>query len=271
MYYSVKKFWSVFKLVWIERMAYRVNFFMEILSAILSSLIVIFLWIAIYRSAGKEVIGGYSLGEMVTYLLGGGLINSFILTTAENPETSQSIQDGTLSTLLIKPLGPYGVWFVRDLGSKAFLFVLGLLGYLTVFFFFRNYLIFFPDLGHFLYFLLSLFLAALLQFLLFEALSLLSFWVENTYGIRFTMRVIMEVVGGAIIPLSFFPQILQKVSGLLPFPFLIYLPMRIYLGKIPLGEVPLELGKEVGWIVGFVLLNIVLWKRGVRQYVSMGD
>jgi len=38
---------------------------------------------------------------MVTYLLGAGLINSFILTTAENPETSQSIQDGTLSRLLI--------------------------------------------------------------------------------------------------------------------------------------------------------------------------
>ena len=52
---------------------------------------------AIYRYSGRDVIGGYSLAEMVTYLLGAGLINSFILTTAENPETSQSIQDGTLS------------------------------------------------------------------------------------------------------------------------------------------------------------------------------
>jgi ABC-type uncharacterized transport system permease subunit len=90
------KFWSVFKLVWIERLVYRVNFCLEILSGILSSLIVVFLWMAIYRHAGHEVIGGYSIREMVTYLLGAGLINSFILTTAENPETSQSIQDGTL-------------------------------------------------------------------------------------------------------------------------------------------------------------------------------
>lgn len=267
----IAKYWFVFKITWIEKLVYRVNFSLEILSGIFSSLIVVFLWMAIYRSAGKDIIGGYSVGEMVTYLLGGGLINSFILTTAENQETSQSIQDGTLSSLLIKPINPYAIWFSRDLGSKAFLVMLGLLGYLTVFFFFRDYLILFPDLGHFLYFLLSLILAALLQFFIFEGLNLLSFWIENTYGIRFTMRVIMEVVGGAIIPLSFFPQILQEIFMFLPFPFLIYLPMRIYLGKITLDQVSLELLKEGGWILGLVLFNRMLWKRGVRQYVSMGD
>ncbi|MCK4485198.1 MAG: ABC-2 family transporter protein [Desulfobacterales bacterium] len=265
------KFWSVFKLVWIERMVYRVNFFLEILSGIVFSLIVVFLWLAIYRSAGRDLIGGYSIEQMVTYLLGGGLINTFILTTAENPETSQSIQDGTLLTLLIKPISPYAIWFVRDLGSKAFLFVLGLLGYLGVFFIFRDYLVLSTGLGHFLFFLLSLMLAALLQFFLFEALSLLAFWIENTYGIRFTMRVIMEVAGSAIIPLSFFPLIVQKVFLLLPFPFLIYLPMRIYLGKIPLGDVPLAIAKEAIWIVGLVIVNVMVWKKGIRQYVAMGD
>jgi ABC-type uncharacterized transport system ATPase subunit len=39
MYQSILKFWFVFKLTWMERLAYRVNFFMEIASGILSSLI----------------------------------------------------------------------------------------------------------------------------------------------------------------------------------------------------------------------------------------
>jgi len=268
---TLTKLWCVFKLVWIERLVYRVNFVLEILSGILSSLIIVFLWMAIYKSGGKGVIGGYTLGEMVTYLLGAGLINSFILSTAENPETSQSIQDGTLSTLLIKPMSPYGVWFVRDIGSKMFYFLMGLAGYLVVLFFFRDYLVFSINLTYLLFLFLSLLLAALLQFFFFEALSLLAFWVENTYGIRFTMRVIMEVVGGAIIPLSFFPQILQKIFFCLPFPFLIYLPMRIYLGKIQLNEIPVEFMKMLGWIVGLALLNLIIWKRGIRQYVSMGD
>jgi ABC-2 type transport system permease protein len=244
---------------------------MEILSGILSALIVVFLWMAIYRTAAREVIGGYSVKEMVTYLLGGGLINSFILTTAENPETSQSIQDGTLSTYLIQPINPYGIWFFRDLGSKTFFFALGLSTYLGLCLFFAKYVVFSPSLDHLLYFLISLILASFLQFFLFQSFSLLSFWVENTYGIRFTMRVIMEVIGGAIIPISFFPQILQKIFLLLPFPFLIYLPMKIYLGKITLDHIPIEFLKEIGWIGGFALLNLVIWKRGIRQYVSMGD
>ncbi len=140
-----------------------------------------------------------------------------------------------------------------------------------VFFFFRQYLVLTASLGHFLFFLLSLMLAALLQFFLFEVLSLLAFWVENTYGIRFTMRVIMEVVAGAIVPISFFPQILQKVFLMLPFPFLIYLPMRIYLGKISLNAIAFELMREGVWIVGLVFLNAIIWKRGIRQYVAMGD
>jgi hypothetical protein len=37
---------------------------------------VVFLWMVIYRYSGKDVIGGYSLGEMLTYLLGAGFINS---------------------------------------------------------------------------------------------------------------------------------------------------------------------------------------------------
>lgn len=59
-------------------------------------------------------------------------------------------------------------------------------------------------------------LAALLQFFLFEGLSLIAFWMENAYGLRFTKQLIMEVVGGAIIPLSFFPQILQNEGWALP-------------------------------------------------------
>ena len=269
--HSLTTGWSVLKLVWSERLVYRVNFLLEILSGLFSSVILVFLWIAIYRSSAKDGIGGYQLADMVTYILGGGLINTFILTTAENPETSQSIQDGTLSNLLVTPINPYGVWLVRDLGTKLFLFMVGLAGYVVVLFLFRDLMVFRLGAGHLIFFLLSLALAALLQFLIFEALSLLAFWIENTYGIRFTLRVIMEVVGGAIIPLSFFPQILQDIFLLLPFPFLIYLPMRIYLGKIPLGEIPFELLKEMAWIAALGLVNLVLWRRGLRQYVSMGD
>jgi ABC-2 type transport system permease protein len=265
------KFWNVVRLVFQERMAYRANFFLEVLGGILASLIVVALWLAIYKGSGQDRIGGYSLPEMVTYLLGAGLINSFLLTTAENPEAGQAIQNGELSGLLIRPMSPHGFWLARDLGTKAFLLLMGLSGYLAVLVLFRNFLLPPPGPGHLLLFLVSVALAAVAQFLVFQILGLLAFWMENTYGVRFAARVVMEVVAGAIIPLSFFPRAFQEIFSLLPFPFMIYLPMRIYLGKVPLGQVPPELAKVVAWIAGLTLLYRFLWAKGIRQYVSMGD
>jgi ABC-2 type transport system permease protein len=265
------KFWHAMRLVILERMAYRTNLFLEVFGGILASVIVVVLWQAIFRGAGTGQVGGYSLPEMVTYLLGAGLINSFILTTAEHPEASEAIQGGDLSGILIRPMNPHLYWVARDLGNKGFYLSLGLAGYLAVLALYRDLLLPPPGPGHLLLFLFSAGLAAVVQFFVFQVLGLLSFWMENTYGIRFAARVVMEVVAGAIIPLSFFPRILHDLFLLLPFPLMIYLPMRIYLGKIPLEQVPFELGKGVLWIVFLVLLYRHLWVRGMRQYVSMGD
>ena len=264
-------FWHVVRLVFQERMAFRTNLFLEVFAGILASVIVVVLWTAIFRGAGTPEIGGYRLPEMVTYLLGAGLINSFILTTAEHPEASEAIQGGDLSGILMRPMNPHLFWFARDLGNKGFYLLLGLAGYVAVLVLFRNLLVPPHGAGHLFLFLFSVGLAAVVQFFVFQVLGLLSFWMENTYGIRFTARVVMEVVAGAIIPLSFFPGILRDLFLLLPFPLMIYVPMRIYLGKIPVEHVPFELCKGVLWIVVLVLLYRHLWTRGMRQYVSMGD
>jgi ABC-type uncharacterized transport system permease subunit len=47
--------------------------------------------------------------------------------------------------------------------------------------------------------------------------------------------------------------------------------MRIYLGKISLDQAAAELLKEVFWIVGLAFVSIIIWKKGIRQYFSMGD
>ena len=47
--------------------------------------------------------------------------------------------------------------------------------------------------------------------------------------------------------------------------------MRIYLGKIPIGEVPLELLTTGVWIMGLAVLNVMTWEKGIRHYVAMGD
>jgi len=267
----IRKALFIFRLVFLERSAYRVNFCLEIAGGILSILIVVGLWLAVYRFSGRPELGGFTRAEMITYLLGGGVINSFLLTTAENPETSQAIQEGSLSNLLIQPISPYWVWIFRDLAGKSFLGLIGLSGYAIISLFFTDLLVFCTDPLRLILLAVALTAAALLQYLIFEALNLLAFWIENTSGIRFTMRVILEVVGGAIIPLSFFPPMVQKAFVLLPFPYLVYFPMQIYLNKIDLAEILAQLARIAVWMAVLAALNAFLWRKGLSRYTAMGD
>jgi ABC-type uncharacterized transport system permease subunit len=47
--------------------------------------------------------------------------------------------------------------------------------------------------------------------------------------------------------------------------------MTICLGKAPSDEVVGALARMGIWIAGLAILNAVLWRRGVRRYVAMGD
>ncbi len=265
------KFAAVVRIAWMERLAYRTNFFLEVSSGILSAVVVVLLWMAVYRSSPGTRIGGYSLPEMVTYLLGAGLAGSFILTTAANHETSESIRDGRLSLLLVQPLSPYWVWCARDLAGKAFYLAIGLAGYAAIAACFRGYLVP-PASGlHAALFAASLGLASVLQFILFQGASLLAFWMENTFGVRFTLRVVLEVAGGALIPISLFPGAVQAVFLALPFHCLFDLPLRIYLGKTTPAAALGSFSVEAAWIAGLALANRLLWKAGMARYASMGD
>ena len=265
------KFFAVLRIAWMERLAYRTNFILEVASGIFSAVVLVLLWMAIYRFAPGPRIGGYSLPEMVTYLLGAGLAGSFILTTATNHESSESIRDGRLSLLLIQPLSPYWMWFARDLAGKAFYLAIGLLGYAAIAASFNGFLIP-PASGlHLALFAAALGLAAVLQFLLFQAASLLAFWMENTFGLRFTLRVVLEVAGGALIPLALFPPAVQATFLALPFHYLFDLPMRIYLGKATPGAALAAFTAEMAWIAGLALANRLIWTAGLARYSSMGD
>ena len=40
---------------------------------------------------------------------------------------------------------------------------------------------------------------------------------------------------------------------------------------MPLDDVLLALSKKAVWIVGLAMVNVIVWRKGIRQYVAMGD
>ncbi|HJY99069.1 MAG TPA: ABC-2 family transporter protein, partial [Patescibacteria group bacterium] len=82
--------------------------------------------------------------------------------------------------------------------------------------------------------------------------------------------VVMEFLSGALFPIDVLPPALQKVVMSLPFPYMIFFPVQVYLGKIT-GSAQIQ-----GFLTSFVWLGILwyfmknIWAKGLKAYQAFG-
>lgn len=129
-------------------------------------------------------------------------------------------------------------------------------------------LISFPSLTVFCF---GLFYCILISFLWFSIqflTGILAFWLEQTWILRALIQTIITFLSGFIIPLEFFPDWLVTLLNYTPFPFMTYYPVKIFMGEsIPWAEGPFIL---FIWILVMVVLNTLIWRRGIRLYTAAG-
>ena len=74
---------------------------------------------------------------------------------------------------------------------------------------------------------MSLLLAFVVSFSFDYFIGLLAFYTESTWGLSMTKEILIAVLSGALVPLQFFPDALQKVLLLLPFQAIYYTPLML--------------------------------------------
>ncbi|OGD67892.1 hypothetical protein A3F08_03230 [Candidatus Berkelbacteria bacterium RIFCSPHIGHO2_12_FULL_36_9] len=264
----MNKYWVAFKTNLETHLEYRLNLFLQTIGVLIFFIGLIILWTAIYN--GKTTIGDFTLNEMITYLFLSGIIYGYGLYTSAGDEMDFWIKWGTLSPWLTKPFSVPIYWFIFDLTRRFFNLIAGLIAFFILFIFISKYLIL--DVSILTVFLVffTMILGGILSYLIFYPISLLAFWIEQTWGIRFVLRTIVNLFTGAIIPLSLLPGLLQKIILVLPFKYIIYFPVQIFLGKIPTSQIVYEIMIELVWILLLLTISIIVYNNGVRRYTAVG-
>ncbi|RJG26170.1 ABC-2 family transporter protein [Paenibacillus thiaminolyticus] len=261
-----RKYYNPFAMTIQATFQYRMNMLLMMLFSLVPLVAIISLWHALF--AEREMIGGYTLEMMITYLLVAKVLELVLL-----PEIHWSIQDeissGGLSKYLIKPFSYIGYWFANNLGTKlvqvaiaavplSLIILLNLESFQA------------PDWQHVLPFLLASAAALVLYFMIYYSLSLLSLYFVEISSFFFTVDIIIELLAGTLIPLDLLPSPFNTVVQWLPFGYLINFPVNIYLGYIPVSEMWQGIGIQAIWCVLFYSLGRLLWKRGLTKYESVG-
>ncbi len=266
----MKKYWAIFSISFQQEFVYKANFIMWRVRNVIQILITYFLWISVFQDPQTTILG-YNQASILTYVFGIILIRSLVF-SARSVDVPGEISEGSLTNYLVKPLKYFQYWFVRDASSKALNFLFSIVEFAILYFIFRPSLVFQSDFLYIFLFLVSLLIANYLIFVIRFLVTSITFWIaEMGWGGQFLfMVVITEFLSGSVFPLDIFPIIWQKAFYLTPFPYLIFFPLQVYLGKISLPVILNGIFVSVMWSIVLSYALKYIWRKGLKVYGAEG-
>ncbi len=263
------KYLTVFAVDWQNQFVYRLNFVLWRFRNILRLLMTYFLWRGIFVS--NQSIFGYSQPQMLTYVFLVLIVQTLVLSSPSSDNIGGEIANGDLSNYLVKPISYLKYWFTRDLSSKL-LNIIFAAGEVSLLWYLLKPELHFPTQMQFiLAFLVSCAMAVISYYFINVTARLVSFWIpEMTWGLAFVVTILIEIIAGGIFPIDILPKNIGVLLQFTPFPYLIYYPIAIFLGKISGFTLVRILLQSLAWLVIMYWITKKIWSKGLVVYASEG-
>jgi len=250
-------------------LAYRLRYYTGILTYLLFVTVHYFIWQAVYasRPAG-ELIHGFTLEQMVTYVAIGWVARSFYFSNLDE-ELDELVTTGQISNYLIRPIDLQVMLFAQAIGESIFRLIFFSLPIGLVIF--SLYPIQPPaDLSQFLLFVVStlmgFFVLAEVNFII----GLVAFYLKSIRGVMRAKYFIVQLASGLLMPLAFFPDWLGLLLKWLPFQAIASIPLQLYLGKLSTSETYSALLIQLLWALSLFVLGRWFWLRAARRLTVQG-
>jgi len=237
-------------------------FFLDLIRLFL----MIYLWLAIYRD--NVQIAGFDLKSILTYYF--LILVIYQLHAHVSFWFADLVKDGRISGYLLKPMSFLRFLILRTASRKIVELVLALPVIVLVFVSLQSYLVTPASFYHLILFGAAVSFSVILFIFLGFNLGLVSFWTLEIGSLFYFYYNLVEFLGGAFLPLSFFPGWLVNFLNFLPFKYLYYFPVAIFLGQVSLNEAVFGVAVSFAWLVVLYLSYKIIWFFGLRHYNVFG-
>jgi ABC-2 type transport system permease protein len=232
------------------------------------------MWIAVftglYRFTGSTTLAGYDLPRMIWYQAGALFIGT-ITYNQTDWDIAHKILSGDLVQDLLRPVTLFRFELGEALGMRLFALVVEILPGLVIL-----PCLYFPSFltrGSLLRFIPVAAGAFVLFYLINFLIGLLAFTMKSTASLGPIRGVIVMTLGGFRIPLEFFPPWLVTLNAFLPFQYVFYYPIRVFINA-PGTQTAVEflriVGAQAAWIAGLYLLYRLCWRGAFRKFCAVG-
>lgn len=255
--FAIKKFQN--------KMAYRLEFFMGIINTIITIVVYLCIYKALYE--GRAEVDGISYAMTATsFVISLGLSNAFRI---DEWFIENRVKTGAISNELLKPVNFVFRFLWENIGEGLYRIVFNFIPAL-IFACFYTELCAPSSIANLLVMLLSVALGYLILWLISFIVQVLSFWLFSVWGLVTIKNVIVNILSGTFLPLWFMPNIIKKIIVFTPFESIYFTPIRIYLGEIAGTDIFAKLVIQAMWIGILGIIASALWSKGVKKLVVQG-
>lgn len=124
------------------------------------------------------------------------------------------------------------------------------------------------------WFLVSVAVSFLLMFVVNYTSGLVGFWLVRAEGVRRCILLVRDLLSGAFLPLSFFPSAIQPFLYLTPYPWILYVPLRIGSGEVEIAgrllTPPQAVGMQVVVLAVALAMLMALDSVSRRRFLAAG-
>jgi ABC-2 type transport system permease protein len=251
-----------------SNIVYRWNFVVRGFFSLFHLAVVFILWGAAF--AGSSSIGGFDLRQTLTYFVTLLVLQFFISAFNEDYQISEEIRNGLINQFLLKPINYFLYRFSIFVAARLVSGALILVPLLVAFPVIHDSLTFPTDGWRFAVAVPALAMSALIQFSIAYCFGLLTFWFLEIQGFVILSMAVEAVLGGQMFPLDLMPEPIFRAAQYLPFYYQMYFPGAILTGRIELPQALHGLAIQGGWVVVLLIVNQILWVRGLRRHTAVG-
>lgn len=244
------------------KLAYRGNFITSLISLLMQMGLSMFMWLSIYKFSDSDSIAGMTISEMMVYLLIVNLL-SLLFTFSPLFKLGELIHSGKLTAYLLRPINIFLQGLFEYAGENFF--------YLIVFvtLFVVSAILKHNQTTMLFLSLVSIVLTIVMFYLMVTAIGISGFWLVQLWPLRSTLSALYLLLGGRYFPLRALPA---------RYDWLVYNPFSLagnelsvtFLGKVHEGQLLINIGTIVVWIIMFFLIINWAWKKGLRHYEGVG-
>lgn len=252
-------------------LAYRGQVSLWMLGEVINAVLLGLLWWAIFNFSPESAIGGFTFPQMLMYVALSAVVGE-VTHTETMGDIIDDVKYGLIGMRLMKPINyraqlgftAFGTFVARLLiigaplalaGTLIMVFGFGLTGIVWY-----NVLLFIP----------ACFLGHLLKDAWNFLFGQLAFRTHAMFGVHSLSAVLISFLSGAMVPISLFPLWAQTVLYYTPFPSMLSMPVRLFLGLLGWKETAIAFAISIAWIIVLNVMGALMYKTSVRKVVVFG-